>query len=93
MNTNSPYTRSGLIESIATAAALAQTANTDTEYLHWDNRRADLEKKAGLGKRRRRANPPPSAGVYSPPHKATWQSTARAHWRSLWASRVVERSS
>lgn len=46
-NSIAPYTRGGLIESIATAAALAQTANTDVEYMHWDNRRTELEKKAG----------------------------------------------
>jgi hypothetical protein len=40
-------TRAGLIEAIAVASALAWTANTDTEYMHWDNRRADLEKYAG----------------------------------------------
>jgi hypothetical protein len=42
-----PGTRAGLIESIATAQALAWTANTDREYMHWDNRRAELEAKAG----------------------------------------------
>ena len=42
-----PGTRGGLIESIAVASALAWTANTDAEYMHWDNRRAELEKYAG----------------------------------------------
>ena len=42
-----PGTRAGLIEGIAVAAALAQTADTDDEYMHWDNRRAELEMYAG----------------------------------------------
>lgn len=42
-----PGTREGLIDSIATAQALAWTATTEGEYLHWDGRRAELEEKAG----------------------------------------------
>lgn len=34
-----PGTRGGLIESIAVASALAWTAETDAEFIHWDNRR------------------------------------------------------
>lgn len=42
-----PGTRDGLLDSIATAQALAWMADTEPEYLHWDARRAELEGKAG----------------------------------------------
>jgi IS5 family transposase len=49
-----PWTRGGLLEAIATSAALARTATTDGESLHWRARRAELEEKAGALSERER---------------------------------------
>lgn len=41
------YTRPALLESIATVHALANTANSNSEYLHWAAREYDLRTQAG----------------------------------------------
>ena len=43
---NAPYTRQALLESIATADALASTARTAAEYALWSNRSMELRQKA-----------------------------------------------
>ncbi len=47
MKSIAPYTRPGLLESIATANALALSSNNTPEYLHWESRETELRGKAG----------------------------------------------
>jgi hypothetical protein len=42
-----PYTRNGLLESIAVANALALSTTNTAEYLHWEAREMELRGKAG----------------------------------------------
>lgn len=47
MKSIAPYTRPGLLESIAIANALALSSNNTPAYSHWESRETELRDKAG----------------------------------------------